>query len=1303
MIKTEVADVAAPRVLELLVPHDPDVSDVSGSLPVTLTLTAALEPQLEFPGGVMRDAECINVDVGCPRCKFLVLLRSLVRLQQRGDVQISAEYVVNLERNYALLRLRMEVRNQVALDEFELVKSHLQAPAESGETARARRRKARESTCHIVGCTLHRWKHRRATVASVKQEKREPVAKQEPVTKQEAVPVETPSRRPAAPVTIDLTLSSDSEQEDVRQRNVPVQEDRPAATTAVQVESAPELMEEHSELPMQEDGPVSPLPDEVSAKKLNLPDVYHSLMTRIDGVSTDMWGDVVPGLELTLYEHQRRGLSWMLKREKPALWNTVLWHPFSAPRSVGDEQLVIHHSDRELEREFNETAYDACGGMLCDEPGLGKTITMLSLILLSKGETTSKFPARVDPPSGKTSQRQLRSATLERSIRPEDLVSSAASLIVAPDALVEHWAEQIEAHVTPSVLRFYVDEDGELPSSAKLAKYDVVITSFSRMNREWKLHRPPSTLEARRTQRYGFEDQPARYLDGNVRGEVSSLLKIHWLRVVVDEGHKLGGRAPTNLMQISRLLCAERRWVMTGTPSPNTLQSADLLYLHGLLVFLRNQPYGRPDGTAWNRAIAAPFEKNQLAGFYRLQHLLKRIMIRHTKDSIRDKLPQPVRRTVVIAPTPSEYKLYNGIAESVRANLVISEIDPDSSLTEHPDCLLNPKNRKNAAKVETNLILASIGGYFGEWMLEEEGREYTLDQLQKLRLEESRMASIVAYLNTVRPRKPTVCGDCCEPRKTLLILPCGHLSCAYCVEDSKSDHGEPRCYHCYKSFSEDEMDFLQPTRTGELTERGRKNTIEKLRMNGVGESRIARVNAYLNKLEPNPPTECRSCKRRLFFLLILPCGHMCCTDCVEKRFRVVGPSCCACHEQYDRGDFVRLQPGVYFAPPEEDKRKKPVKKKRKRAAPIRLLNVKRDFWQVDSSKIFYMATRIRELKKEFARSRKDVKAIIFSQYRESIWRTKIAFEQQDIPTANFIALISSHDRIQFLEDFRSDPSTNVLLLSNLGSHGLDLSFVTHIFLLEEIWDKSVEQQVISRAHRMGAHHSVVVEQLWTEGSVECQTMARIGQQRERASGSTNDARTGSQHQPTRGEVIEASSADKSSFQQIRLNYILNNLRVLRKEVAAKDGEVRFTVFNEDGATIRRGIHTISESGEVTTTSITEEPVPEPLAVSTTDGSATPEPDPINPPQTGSHITVIEDSSSESDAANEADDEVGDDNEYAYESEGNQSDGDEENAAVPEPAPEMPPTLEIKAEHMETTSVQQNNECIYIDDDETESE
>ena len=49
-----------------------------------------------------------------------------------------------------------------------------------------------------------------------------------------------------------------------------------------------------------------------------------------------------------------------------------------------------------------------------------------------------------------------------------------------------------------------------------------------------------------------------------------------------------------------------------------------------------------------------------------------------------------------------------------------------------------------------------------------------------------------------------------------------------------------------------------------------------------------------------------------------------------------------------------------------------------------------------------------------------------------------------------------------------------MLLSSDGSHGLDLSFVTDIFLLERLKDKALEEQIVSRANRMGATGPVVV-------------------------------------------------------------------------------------------------------------------------------------------------------------------------------------------------------------------------------------
>lgn len=1173
---------SAPRVLELLAPRFADLSGVSGSLPVSLDLSASLDVQLVFweREGVTKELECVNVDEGCPRCKFEAFLRGLVILKRRGVLHINGAYAMDpTGRNFARLRLQIEGMHEVAavskLDEFDFVKCHLDNYNNTGDcvTEDEKIEAARRSKCHVMGCKLHRWQTPRTQVTPERTPRAAPPSsnwdqRRSGLDSPSRVPVkrESPVSSPASPLSLQSPVSAPSPAPSVVEYAVSLKDEEP-----VLCEPAPH-------------------------RRLNLPDVFHSLMARIEAEPSDLWSADVAGLDLTLYEHQRRGLSWMMKRESAVLWDTLLLHPFSVPGRDSD-------SDVELETEFSETAYDACGGMLCDEPGLGKTITMLALILLTRGQWTSNLPARVDPPTSSSASVQLRSSSRGRSLIAEDLVSSRATLVVAPDALVEHWAEQIDMHVAHQGLKFYVDRAEKiqeaLPRSKKLAKYDVVIVSFSRMAKEWKLHRPASAMERHNISRYGFEDQPDRYVDGSLRGDVSSLLLVHWLRIVVDEGHKLGGRAPTQLMQMSRLLCAERRWVMTGTPSPNTLQSADLQYIHGLLVFLRSQPYGRPDGHAWSKAIARPFQRNEVTGFYRLQHLLSRIMIRHTKESIRDFLPRPIRHTAVVDPSLSEFKLYNAIAENVRAGLVITTIDLPKSSSHtpgdvHPDSLLHRKNHQGAGHVESDLAIAFMGGYAVDWTVKKDKMKKSLDKLRDAGVNEARMSAVSKYLKSVLHKEKTICRECGLERRFLMVLPCGHLCCAHCVEDIKKELGEPCCNFCGDPYDEDDFDFLQPTLTGEISARGRDKTIAKLRESEVPESRIATVTGYMDSRRAKPAIECISCHRQLHLLLLLPCGHMCCANCTENRYQEAGPSCCLCHQPYSRQGFKSLQPGIHAeALDDHDQRRKKVsiKKKRKRVGQptkktVRLVNVKRDFWKIESSKIFYMASRIRELMKEFEQPshgrRRELKVIIFSQIRESIWRTKVAFEQQDIPTADFIALINPRKRIENLEVFRSSPNVHVLLLSNLGSHGLDLSFVTHIFLLEEIWDKSVEQQVISRAHRMGATHSVVVEQLWMRGTVECQ-LTSVNQQLFEGEGPEEDCETG-QHQPTREEVQEASSTGKSNFQAMKMSYLLNNLRVLPDDVAAKDGEVRFSVLDENEAAIRQGVHTISESGDVTTVS-----------------------------------------------------------------------------------------------------------------------
>ncbi|CEG41169.1 hypothetical protein F444_11252 [Plasmopara halstedii] len=1119
------------RTIELLAPTYSEIFQYTTAntlgVPVTLQRTSDNRIQLDFTGiNVWKDVTCVKGTHDC-RCNSIHFLQMLVMLSEQQILAMNATYVIANE--VAILHLCVRVhenaKHGTSLKDFDFVLCHMQANVLEIEQCNEKSRKearcvalenAKNSLCHVVGCKLHPWKEN----------------------------CESKHKLDLPDVFQSLASQTVVNQMEIRNDRTYISR-----------------MNQFRKEIVMTDLPTNVLQTIVCL--MNGRDL--ASLSGVCSLFQHMAYEVVPGLNLVLFEHQRRGLKWMLRRETPSLSCVPQPHPYILSSDLDQEsEAAIDYIENKVITHDHVTARDGCGGMFCDEPGLGKTITMLALILRTKGQSTNQSSAQPHGPGREIARSGLRSSRSRgRSVRVEELVSSRASLIVAPDPLVEHWKYQVEAHVAPSALRVFVDPGVEhkLPTNLDLAQYDIVITSFTRLTREWKLHRPTSALEARMPKRYGFEGSN-RYADGTLRGTVSSLLTVYWLRVIVDEGHKLGGQTPSDLMQLARLLCAERRWVMTGTPTPNTLQSADLRYMHGLLVFLRNMPYGDPDGQAWVKAIARPFEQNQIIAFYRLQYLLSRIMMRHTKESIRETLPKPIRRTVFIDPTPSEYAQYNGVAAAVRANLVITNMDPDKPGYQHPDSLLNPINRKEALRVVSNLRSACCGGSAVKVKLAEWSRLDTINMLSNLDVDGESMGIVIDYLRKVQLQGMTTLCKCCNRKlQLLMIIPCGHLCCADCVEDQMKRVG-PRCFNCNAEFDREAFQMLQPGFEFEMVE--------------------AVPQEFMN---PNFNQNGRINQNQLLANL----------------------------DQHHNQQSQVEQERVRNQSNQEENRQNAPRQRR------RALDLTRDIHFIDASKALYAATRVKELKEEYIRRgreqsscyshrqarHRDLKVIIFSQFKDHIWHTKVAFAQQGVPTADFIAGLSPGARMKQLTRFRKDPNVHVLLLTEVGSHGLDLSFVTHIFLMDEIWDKSLEQQVISRAHRMGATQAVVVEQLWMRGSVESQMFqphrseqnqvqeevepgivasmkaqvdgypAKLLKNLSSGGGSMFHASSKKRKRHrTHGDTRMAAASNKNTFLQRKLDYVLNNLRLLGEAIVAEPGQVRFFVEDDHKNVILQAIRVI---------------------------------------------------------------------------------------------------------------------------------
>ena len=135
----------------------------------------------------------------------------------------------------------------------------------------------------------------------------------------------------------------------------------------------------------------------------------------------------------------------------------------------------------------------------------------------------------------------------------------------------EHWFEQLRRHVDLRCLErrgarrgaVWIDGLGDMAAVQEfrhksaaameevadeytLASYAVVVTTYQRCARE----------HARSVCTY----------DGPPHPHPSPLMRLRWLRLIVDEGHELGGKGLSELASVLGATLASATWVLSATP-----------------------------------------------------------------------------------------------------------------------------------------------------------------------------------------------------------------------------------------------------------------------------------------------------------------------------------------------------------------------------------------------------------------------------------------------------------------------------------------------------------------------------------------------------------------------------------------------------------------------------------------------------------------------------------------------------------------------------------------------------------------
>eukprot|EP00854_Cymbomonas_tetramitiformis_P023006 gene23006-27833_t len=334
-------------------------------------------------------------------------------------------------------------------------------------------------------------------------------------------------------------------------------------------------------------------------------------------------------------------LLWMRKRER------------QLNKKDGSE-FSYHTSTGELRVGPPVGIWDFAGGLLCDEPGLGKSVTVIALIL-----TTLRHPRQ--PPRGHAVQVDAASGAryyLEGVARGMNTIG-------------------IEAAQRMGLRQNY----GSLSGTGHYYGLHNTLKVFKRIRQDGALGKLSHALCL------------ADVVD-------ECILQVHWLRVVLDEGHQLGA----SLQMTSRLstacnLRAERRWIMTGTPTPLNLRT-QVQHLQPLLAFLGQEPFGKQRGE-WVSMVQQPLDgkdtMSQLQAVEVLGGVLRQTMCRTMKQDI--CLLPLVREDVVLDFGACHRELYNELVALIKRNLLLADwFDPS-----HAQSLLNRSNTKQSHTAATNL------------------------------------------------------------------------------------------------------------------------------------------------------------------------------------------------------------------------------------------------------------------------------------------------------------------------------------------------------------------------------------------------------------------------------------------------------------------------------------------------------------------------------------------------------------------------------------------------------------------------
>ncbi|THC88792.1 hypothetical protein EYZ11_011759 [Aspergillus tanneri] len=799
------------------------------------------------------------------------------------------------------------------------------------------------------------------------------------------------------------------------------------------------------------------------------------LLSVVDSIDNDENTEIgqqdctgILGLKTPLYPYQRRSAAMMVQREaQPAKMLDPRLQICTSP--TGQE----YYYDKEEGTIFHEKKLysEACGGILAETMGCGKTLICLAVILAtlqmaaatagrlslpwesrfrSLGDSGSFYKKcikaceenrgeyTIPPPPAKHGSRNGVAYPRPPPLR---LQLCSGTLIIVPPNLVNHWVHEINSHTEGLRVLVLRDNSEITPSQDSLLQYDIILFSRVRFEKE--------AGEAVHNKRQ------------SIKVEESPLTKLHWLRIIVDEGHNVAGHGHrTTMIHMIDQLHVERRWVVSGTPSSglygvevslasqetNTsdtdMTEATAAILHGrkktgnaidselkdidrlrliVVEFLDLKPWSNSrahDHANWTKYVKPVGEDGRRRKAPSLRATLQSFVVRHRMEVIHREIFLPRLHNKVVHLEPTFYDKLN-----LNLFIFILAVNAITSERKDQDYMFHPRNRKHLTTLISNLRQA------GFWWAGSEGDlAGTMDTAQRY-LEKNREKMTVEDVELLTE----------GVRIAQKALAC-------------------ESWNAFKKFHELGV-FIQsfPSHARNMWALADSRSYLEPLLMGISQAHHSQkfVTAHLNTYDPAEGLPGAGLKVRLQ---------------LEKR------------EQ--RGS----EPVSIKTTPDKPLNIRSPKKTFSKGL-FKILSAESPLAETKlvataSAKLTYLLDQVHLL-------HKDEKIIIFYDNNNSAFWIAEGLELLGIEFRIYASTLKPAQRAEYLALFQEAQDIRVLLMDLVqASHGLHIACASRVFIINPIWRPNVESQAIKRAHRIGQSRPVFVETLVLKDTLEDKMLRR---------------------------------------------------------------------------------------------------------------------------------------------------------------------------------------------------------------------